>query len=73
MTARKKETDMGHFKVPGMSCGHCTAAIEKAVRAIDPAASITCELDNRTVSVETSLSDDAVSDAIRGAGYDVET
>jgi len=62
---------MGHFKVPDMSCGHCTAAIEKAVKAVDPAATVTCALDQRTVAVETSLSDRAVSDAIRGAGYDV--
>lgn len=62
---------MGQFKVPDMSCGHCIAAIEKAVKAIDPTATITCALDQQTVSVETILSDRAVSEAIRGAGYDV--
>lgn len=62
---------MGQFKVPDMSCGHCTATIEKAVKAIDPGATVTCSLDTRTVAVQSVLSDRAVSDAIRGAGYDV--
>lgn len=71
MSARQQEIYMGQFKVPEMSCGHCTAAIEKAVMAIDPAATVTCALDTRTVAVESALGDGAVSDAIRGAGYDV--
>ena len=33
---------MRSFKVPDMSCGHCTATIEKAIKAIDPTASVTC-------------------------------
>lgn len=68
---RMKETDMTNFTVPDMSCGHCTAAIEKAVQAIDPTATVSCELGTRTVAVESFLSDRAVSEAIRNAGYDV--
>lgn len=64
---------MSRFSVPDMSCGHCTAAIEKAIKALDPKAAVSCDLDTRTVAVESRLGAQAVSDAIRNAGYDVET
>ena len=53
--------------------GDLTAAIEKAIKAIDPTATVSCELPTRTVSVESFLSDRALSEAIRGAGYEVAT
>ncbi len=62
---------MNSFNVPEMSCGHCTAAIEKAIKAIDPTANVSCDLGSRTVAVESFLSERAVSEAIRDAGYDV--
>ncbi|MBD3624968.1 MAG: heavy-metal-associated domain-containing protein [Rhodobacteraceae bacterium] len=62
---------MNSFNVPEMSCGHCTAAIEKAIKAIDPTATVSCDLGTRTVAVESFLSDRAVSEAIRNAGYDL--
>lgn len=64
---------MTNLHIPGMSCGHCTATIEKAIKAIDPAATVSCELSGRTVSIESALSAHALSDAIRGAGYEVAT
>lgn len=64
---------MTRFHVPDMSCGHCTAAIEKAIRAADPAAGVSCDLDARIVEVESTLSEAAVSDAIRDAGYEATT
>ncbi|SEL71886.1 copper chaperone [Roseovarius azorensis] len=62
---------MSSFNVPDMSCGHCTAAIEKAIKVIDPTAKVACDLGTRTVAVESFLGDRAVSEAIRNAGYDV--
>lgn len=62
---------MTSFSVPDMSCGHCTAAIEKAISAIDPTATVSCDLDTRTVAVESFVSDRAVCEAIREAGYEV--
>ena len=59
------------FNVPDMSCGHCTSTIEKAIKAIDPTATVSCDLGTRTVAVESFLSDRAVSEAIRNAGYDL--
>ncbi len=62
---------MTRLSVPDMSCGHCTAAIEKAIKAIDPAARVSCDLGTHVVEVESALSEQALSDAIRNAGYDV--
>ena len=62
---------MTSYYIPSMSCGHCTAAIENAIKAIDPTASVLCEVASHTVSVESFLTDRAVSGAIRDAGYEV--
>lgn len=64
---------MTRLSVPNMSCGHCTAAIEKAIKAIDPTARVACDLGIHIVEVESFLSESAVSEAIRDAGYDAKT
>ncbi|MCB2092892.1 MAG: heavy-metal-associated domain-containing protein [Rhodobacteraceae bacterium] len=64
---------MTRLSVPDMSCGHCTAAIEKAIKAIDPTARVSCDLGTHIVEVESFLSERAVSEAIRDAGYTVST
>lgn len=63
---------MTSFTVPDMSCGHCTAAIEKAIKAIDPAARVSCDLGTKNVEVFSHVSEPALAAAIRGAGYDVK-
>lgn len=61
---------MTRYKVPDMSCGHCTAAIEKSIRLIDPGAEVQCDIDAREVRVDSTLDDGAVVGAIREAGYE---
>jgi copper chaperone len=61
---------MTRFTVPEMTCGHCTAAIEKAVAALDPAARVACDLETHGVTVTSDLPVDALQAAIRDAGYD---
>ncbi len=63
---------MTRFSVPDMSCGHCTAAIEKAIKAIDATASVECDLDDHMVSVSSGLSPTALQSAILEAGYTSE-
>jgi len=60
---------MTKLNVPDMSCGHCKAAIKKAVTGVDADASVNVDLENRTVSVESSVSDAALIDAIKEGGY----
>lgn len=58
------------FSVPEMSCGHCTSAIEKAIKAADASAAVACDLSTRTVSVESGLSADRLAEAMKTAGYE---
>ena len=61
------------LNVQGMSCGHCKAAIESAVKEAG-AADVTVNLEAGTVEVayDTAKVDlQKVKDAIEDAGYDV--
>ncbi len=60
---------MTRFTVPDMSCGHCTAAIEKQIKSADSAAQVTCDLDDHSVSVTSTLDSAALIAAIKEAGY----
>ena len=61
---------MTKLKVPEMSCGHCIAAIEKAVAGVDADARVTVDLENRTVSIESAIADAALIDALKAGGYE---
>lgn len=58
------------YDVPGISCGHCRAAIEAGVGPLAGVESVEVDLDARSVRV-TGGDDDAIRAAIDGAGYDV--
>lgn len=64
---------MTTYNVPKMTCGHCTASITKAIMAIDPTASVSCDLGTHDVDVQSTLSTSAITAAIRDAGYAVNT
>ncbi|GAA6200641.1 heavy-metal-associated domain-containing protein [Aquicoccus sp. SU-CL01552] len=57
------------FSVPDMSCGHCTAAIEAAIKAKDPGATVECDLANRHVAVTGTLSGAAIESTLAEVGY----
>ncbi len=59
------------YDVPGISCGHCKAAIEGAVAEVAGVASVVVDVDAKTVRVDGG-DDAAVRAAIDEAGYDVE-
>lgn len=60
------------FRVPDMTCKHCVATIDKAVRAVDGVDDITINLDAHVVAFSGSADRTAVETAIRDAGYTVE-
>ena len=63
---------MTRFHVPDMSCGHCTASIETALKALDPEARVACDLSARTVSVQSARPDPDLVAAMKDAGYEAE-
>jgi copper ion binding protein len=58
------------YDVPGISCGHCRAAIEGGVGPLEGVEEVEVDLDARSVTV-VGGEDDAIRAAIDGAGYDV--
>lgn len=58
------------LSVPEMSCGHCVATIEKAVRSVDPAAKVAADLAAKSVTVESSAGAGTIQAAMAEAGYE---
>ncbi len=61
---------MTKFNVPDMSCGHCTAAIEKEIKGADQAANVSCDLSDQSVTIQSHLTPDALLAVIKQAGYE---
>lgn len=60
------------FSVPGMTCGHCEAAIQREVGAVAGVTGVVVDLETKDVVVTgTSLDRDALVAAIDEAGFDV--
>ena len=60
------------LSVPGMSCGHCEAAIKHEVGSVAGVAEVDVDLDAKLVTVRgESLDRDEIVAAIDEAGYDV--
>lgn len=55
--------------VPNMSCGHCVANIEKAVKDADPAAVVRADLKLRTVEIDANLPTASLIRVLSDAGY----
>src|SRR6516164_6096962 len=60
------------YRVPGMSCEHCRAAVTKELRCVAGVESVAVDLDEKLVTVRgSSLEDAALRAAIDEAGYAV--
>lgn len=64
---------MKTFTVPKMTSGHCVITIESSINAIDPTATIICDLARRSVSIASILNVHALIVAMREAGFEGET
>ena len=58
--------------VPDMACGACADTITRAVKEIDPAASINTNLDSKAVNISSDVHQETLTQAIKKAGYTVE-
>ena len=63
------------LNVEGMSCGHCVAAVNKAVGALAGVANVEVSLQEKTATVEFDaaiVTLDEIKEAIEDQGYDVK-
>ncbi|MGH2991871.1 MAG: heavy-metal-associated domain-containing protein [Gaiellaceae bacterium] len=61
------------YRVPGMSCATCTAAIEGEVSQVAGVESVSADLETKLVNVRGErLSDGELRAAIDEAGYEVD-
>ena len=60
------------MKIDGMSCGHCSARVEKALNAIDGvSATVNLEEKIASIALQREISDDVLRKAVEDAGYEV--
>ena len=60
------------LSVPGMTCGHCEAAVKQEVGGVPGVVSVAVDLETKDVVVAGSgLDRDAIVAAIDEAGFDV--
>lgn len=62
---------MYEFHIQNMTCGHCKATVEKAIRSADPSATATIDLTSKKALVQTALDPSVIGRAIEQAGYPV--
>jgi copper chaperone len=59
-----------HIEIEGMSCSHCVARVEKAVRNVEGVTHVDVEIGRVDVEGDTRrLTRQAVEDAIRDVGF----
>ena len=61
------------YRVPGMSCSHCEAAVSQELAAVPGVESVAVDLESKLVTVGGARLDDAaLRAAIDAAGYEAE-
>ena len=63
------------FKVTGMGCSACVAAVEKAVKATDGVTNVSVSLIENAMTVdfdENATDNQCIINAVKGAGYGAE-
>ena len=60
------------FTVTGMTCGHCEAAVKRAIKQLDTTAEVDADRTQNKVQVTSQLAKDAIVAAIKDEGYTVE-
>ncbi|MDD5476066.1 MAG: heavy metal-associated domain-containing protein [Syntrophales bacterium] len=65
---------MKRITIKGMSCGHCVAAVTKALEGIEGVTDVNVDLENgeATFTEAIPVSLEVVRDRIRKAGYEVD-
>lgn len=60
------------IKIDGMTCGHCAAAVTKALKQVEGVADVAVNLGDKQATVTHSGANvEAMKTAVEDAGYDV--
>lgn len=58
--------------IEGMSCGHCTGRVEKALNSLENVKVLEMSLEKKSAFIEVeNVSDDLLKETVEDAGYDV--
>jgi copper chaperone len=57
------------LSIPGMSCAHCKATVERTIIEIDARADVRVDLDAHTAEVTTTAPAEAILNALKAEGY----
>jgi copper chaperone len=60
---------MYNFQVRDMTCAHCVATVEKAVKSVDGTAKVNIDLGTLAVKIESDKPATSFAKAIEEAGY----
>ena len=60
------------FHVPDMSCGHCTSSIQTAIAHAFDGASVSCDLDSRTIDVTNAPSAQQIIEVLDDISFDAQ-
>lgn len=61
------------IKIEGMTCGHCTGSVEKALRAVPGVTDVAVDLASKTATVEAqdSVSDNVLIKTVADTGFQI--
>lgn len=62
---------MNTIKIKGMSCGHCTASVTKALESIVGTSDVQVDLDHGEASFNGEVDRQVIKDAITAIGFEV--
>jgi copper chaperone len=60
------------YRVGGMNCGGCVAAVTRAIKQLDPEAQVAVDLASGSVRVDGAVARAAVQRAVEEAGFSFE-
>ena len=60
------------YRVGGMNCGGCVAAVTRAIKQLDPKVQVAVDLESGSVRIDGAVGRDAVQRAVEGAGFSFE-
>jgi len=60
------------LQIKGMSCGHCSARVEKALNSIDGVeAKVSLESNSAKITLSKEIGDETLKTAVDNVGYEV--